>query len=121
MTDVNYNTWLGQRVLKRSGKPFKSTLKINTAAATTSNPHTGRLAFLFEEDESVVDAHICKLADPYIEQTTVVVTREYNPEFGDGRVCECGHPYYRHFDTYENMHACGCKYCECITFKEKTT
>jgi hypothetical protein len=41
---------------------------------------------------------------------------EYNPKFGDDKECECGHPYYRHFDTYENMDACGCKYCGCYEF-----
>lgn len=34
--------------------------------------------------------------------------------------CQCGHPYYRHFDTYEEMYPCGCKYCECRTFEEPT-
>lgn len=31
---------------------------------------------------------------------------------------ECGHAYYRHFDTYEDMRAIGCKYCQCWTFVE---
>lgn len=29
----------------------------------------------------------------------------------------CGHPYHRHFDSYENMAPVGCKYCNCSTFK----
>jgi hypothetical protein len=44
--------------------------------------------------------------------------RHYDPEFGDGRECECGHAYYRHFDTYDEMYPNGCKYCKCRTFKE---
>lgn len=44
---------------------------------------------------------------------------KYNPEYGDDRECECGHPYYRHFDSYENMEIAGCKYCGCWEFKEK--
>lgn len=36
---------------------------------------------------------------------------EYDPSFGDNRKCQCGHTYYRHFDTYDNMSAVGCKYC----------
>jgi hypothetical protein len=44
---------------------------------------------------------------------------KYNPEYGDDRECECGHPYYRHFDSYEDMDAIGCKYCGCFIFKEK--
>ncbi len=40
----------------------------------------------------------------------------YDPKFGDNRVCVCGHAYYRHFDSYENMEPIGCKYCPCRTF-----
>ena len=43
----------------------------------------------------------------------------YNPNYRDDRECECGHPYYRHFDTYEKMAPVGCKYCECMELKEK--
>jgi len=45
----------------------------------------------------------------------------YDKEFGDGRDCECGHPYYRHFDTYEDMAPVGCKYCgwQCEGFRLK--
>lgn len=45
----------------------------------------------------------------------------YDPEYGDDRLCQCGHPYYRHFDTYDGMASVGCKYCscdECDEFKE---
>ena len=37
----------------------------------------------------------------------------YDAMFGDDRLCECGHRYYRHFDTYDNMLAIGCKGCAC--------
>lgn len=44
----------------------------------------------------------------------------YNPEFGDNRECECGHPYHRHFDSYDDMSPVGCKYCgDCVKFSEK--
>lgn len=56
--------------------------------------------------------------DPYIRREELVITLVYNPEYGDDRVCVCGHKYYRHFDTYAEMNACGCKYCECETFIE---
>jgi hypothetical protein len=56
---------------------------------------------------------------PYLEETKVIVIRKYNPNYGDDRICECGHSYYRHFDTYEDMYPCGCKYCGCDEFKEK--
>ena len=55
---------------------------------------------------------------PYLRKETVVVEMTYNPKYGDDRLCTCGHKYYRHFDTYEDMSPCGCKYCDCYTFKE---
>lgn len=56
-------------------------------------------------------AYIYKLTEPKLEA-------EYNPRYGDERVCKCGHLYYRHFDTYEDMRNVGCKYCGCLTFEE---
>jgi len=56
--------------------------------------------------------------NPYIITEKTVIEKKYNKDFGDERVCECGHPYYRHFDTYDNMYACGCKYCGCQNFIE---
>ena len=54
---------------------------------------------------------------PYLV-VDIIVNYGYNPDYGDDRVCECGHDYYRHFDSYENMDAVGCKYCKCREFKE---
>ncbi len=56
---------------------------------------------------------------PYIETRRVVIDKKYNPNYGDDKICECGHPYYRHFDSYEDMYNCGCKYCPCYEFKLK--
>lgn len=39
----------------------------------------------------------------------------YNPDM-ENEVCECGHPYYRHFDGYEDNYHSGCKYCSCHDF-----
>jgi hypothetical protein len=47
--------------------------------------------------------------------------RTYDAGFGDDRLCACGHPYYRHFDSYDDMHPVGCKYCECGTWHEQQT
>ena len=58
--------------------------------------------------------------EPYLEYEYKVVERKYNPNYGDNRMCICGHPYHRHFDSYENMEAVGCKYCGCDEFVEKT-
>ncbi len=54
-----------------------------------------------------------KTEKPYITKRRIIVERKYNPKFGDDKVCGCGHPYYRHFDTYDNMSPVGCKYCDC--------
>ena len=54
---------------------------------------------------------------PYLE--VVVKQRAYNPKYGDNRMCICGHAYYRHFDTYDDMLPVGCKYCLCDTFVER--
>lgn len=62
-----------------------------------------------------------KSDQPYIvtkKRVVVVEERKYNPNYGDDRTCKCGHPYYRHFDTYEDMSPVGCKYCQCRTFIE---
>ena len=54
---------------------------------------------------------------PYVEGFELRKIRKYNPAYGDDKECICGHPYYRHFDSYEDMRAVGCKYCGCYDFK----
>ena len=56
---------------------------------------------------------------PYLKKVIKRVVKLYNPNYGDERICVCGHQYYRHFDTYDRMRAVGCKYCYCHKFKEK--
>jgi hypothetical protein len=51
--------------------------------------------------------------------TRTIIQHRYNPLFGDGRTCTCGHSYYRHFDSHENNTPVGCKYCACFKFVEK--
>lgn len=53
---------------------------------------------------------------PYLEQTVTHVQKLWNPKFDQEARCICGHKYYRHFDTYENMANVGCKYCDCRQF-----
>ena len=53
---------------------------------------------------------------PYIEEISIQKSFKYNKNYGDNKLCACGHSYYRHFDSYENMEAVGCKYCDCYEF-----
>lgn len=46
---------VGDRVIKKSGKPFKSGIKVNTVRERTVNPNTNLPAMAFHEDDSVVD------------------------------------------------------------------
>ena len=58
---------------------------------------------------------------PYIIEKRVIEIWKYNPNYGDHRICKCGHTYYRHFDSlslFEEMEAIGCKYCDCCEFEE---
>jgi len=57
---INAQEMIGKRVYKKSGKPFKSTEKVNTVSGVTINPNTNKKAFTFEEDDSIVDCFICK-------------------------------------------------------------
>lgn len=59
---------------------------------------------------------------PYLRERieTSEIQFQYNPNYGDDRVCKCGHTYYRHFDSYEDMYPIGCKYCGCYEFIEDT-
>lgn len=55
---------------------------------------------------------------PYLEVVTIETDRKFNPKYGSDRKCKCGHPYHRHFDSYDEMKAIGCKYCDCYVFEE---
>ncbi len=56
---------------------------------------------------------------PYIIETITKQKKKYNPNYGDNRMCVCGHTYYRHFDSWNDMEAVGCKYCGCQEFVEE--
>lgn len=61
----------------------------------------------------------CGLKEEFIEfakQWAKNPSLVYDPEYGDDKECLCGHAYYRHFDSYEDMSPVGCKYCRCYTF-----
>ncbi len=52
-----------------------------------------------------------------IQYKIAVEQYKYDSTFGDDKFCGCGHPYHRHFDSYDNNRPVGCKYCSCYTFK----
>jgi hypothetical protein len=56
---------------------------------------------------------------PYLYEQHIEIVLKYNKNYGDYRICVCGDPYHRHFDSYENMEAIGCKYCDCRVFVEQ--
>ena len=55
----------------------------------------------------------------YFRIAKVKYKLKYNPDYGDNRLCECGHAYFRHFDGFEGYKAVGCKYCSCNEFREQ--
>lgn len=68
-----------------------------------------RKTFQIREDQDPAE-----IARMYIETMGFEVMEAvllYDPTYGDDIECLCGHPYYRHFDTYEKMSPVGCKYC----------
>jgi len=54
----------GLKVKKDTGKPFKSTFKVNTVKSEIIHPITGRPAYTFYEDDSYVEVRMCR---EYIE------------------------------------------------------
>lgn len=69
--------YVGKKVLKPSGKPFKSTLKMNTVKEVVNHPVIGVPAFKFHEDDSIVDVRNVKLADDKISVQVVFVRNEH--------------------------------------------
>ncbi len=53
-----FSTFVGTKVRKKSGKPFKSGLNKNTVQGVIINPHSGKIAFSFIEDDSLVNCEI---------------------------------------------------------------
>jgi hypothetical protein len=69
-------------------------------------------------DPEVIEAVAKETDSPYLPKLVVHREKGYREDYGDDRVCRCGHPYHRHFDGYEDNAAVGCKYCACFIFRE---
>jgi len=57
--DQPINDYIGRRVVKESGKPFKSGGKINTIAGMTLHPKLNTPCWTFKEDDSYVECRQC--------------------------------------------------------------
>ena len=52
---------IGQKVKKKSAKPFKSGLRYNTVKEIVNHPvFKDRLAYTFQEDDSIVECKACR-------------------------------------------------------------
>ena len=53
------------KVKKKSGKPFKSGLKVNTVVSTIVNKKDPkrRVAYIFKEDNSIVNCDLCNIIE----------------------------------------------------------
>lgn len=76
-------------------------------------PQPIKVGNIISDQESVEVDH-----GPYLSKRIVrtFTTKEWNPDYNQNAICQCGHAYERHFDPYEMMYPIGCKYCECNTF-----
>lgn len=83
------------------------------ARGSCENPHEDWQADFLEAEAAVLEA----MKAPS-EKCDNSKSRIYDPKYGDDRLCECGHAYYRHFDSYDDMRNIGCKYCDCFSFNE---
>lgn len=74
-----------------------------------------------EEVVSETKTQVSRGDEPYIVHSVIrtVLTKQWNKGYNQDALCNCGHPYYRHFDTYEEMYPIGCKYCDCHNFTPK--
>lgn len=54
---------IGDKVTKKSRKPFKSSLKVNTIKGYQMHPTTNKICYTFDEDDSYVEAFRCMLKD----------------------------------------------------------
>lgn len=59
-TEDQWPNWIGKEIVKHSGKPFKSTLKVGIPVDLTTNPNSNKKAFLMD-DGSIVDCFQTKL------------------------------------------------------------
>ena len=69
-----------------------------------------RIMSLSKEVEDLKQEHVPYYGRPVFDETI------WKDE-GDPNCSDCGHPYHRHFDGYEDWAPVGCKYCGCGEWK----
>lgn len=90
-------------------------MAIDTLDTNTTVAYNGDTSEEIESDGVVIqESH---KDSPYLEKIYTVVERFYNPDYGDDRVCKCGHRYIEHF-LIEDHYPWGCCYCSCLRFEE---
>jgi len=60
LVNLEYESWIGSLISKKSNKPFKGGSKIVRIISITTNTYSNKKAFEVS-DGSVVDCHQCKL------------------------------------------------------------
>lgn len=61
---------LNKKVVKKSGKPFKSQFKVNTIKGIIDHPILkGKRAYTFNEDDSYVSVEICEVITSKYDMT----------------------------------------------------
>ena len=81
------------------------------------SPPTREAVKPYADEVAGNDDWVCEIIKMSPAKTQIEIM--YDPEYGSEKLCQCGHPYYRHFDPYEGMQPVGCKYCSCDRFKER--
>lgn len=76
---------IGCVVAKRSGKPFKSSNKRNTVVGVCINPKSKKIAYIFDEDESIVDCSKCTNIVSNIKQRkrSITIACEADKHYAD--------------------------------------
>lgn len=57
---MDYIEFINKKVIKKSGKPFKSQFKVNIVKDIINHPILNIPAFTFYEDDSYVDCRSCR-------------------------------------------------------------
>lgn len=59
------------------------------------------------------------MEEPYLFIEQLVRVRAYNRNYGDHRICKCGHSYWSHFRHDGSYTPDICSECNCYVFMEK--